>query len=173
MGQNEELAVVVDAGALIHLDELQCLDLLADLAPLSRRCTSRRSVLRFFQCPGAIPTISWSRDDMPTLTAKEKAVLQAFKARAMEAFPGEVLQVQVFGSKARGTAGDQSDIDLLVVTKSGDWRTGDAIRRIGYELDADIDYKLSIQVLPAAHMRYLAENRFSFYRDLSRDGVTV
>ena len=34
MGRIDEHAVVVDAGPLIHLHELECLDLLADLSPL-------------------------------------------------------------------------------------------------------------------------------------------
>lgn len=34
MGRTDASAVVVDAGPLIHLDEMGCLDLLSDLAPL-------------------------------------------------------------------------------------------------------------------------------------------
>jgi predicted nucleic acid-binding protein len=34
MGTTDERAVVVDAGPLIHLDELGCLDILGDMAPL-------------------------------------------------------------------------------------------------------------------------------------------
>jgi predicted nucleic acid-binding protein len=34
MARNDEGIVVVDAGPLIHLDELDCLDLVADLSPL-------------------------------------------------------------------------------------------------------------------------------------------
>jgi predicted nucleic acid-binding protein len=58
MGRNEELAVVVDAGPLIHLDELQCLDLLADLAPLVtpeivwRETRQHRPFLQPDQIPG-------------------------------------------------------------------------------------------------------------------------
>ncbi|MFW6169256.1 MAG: nucleotidyltransferase domain-containing protein [Planctomycetota bacterium] len=79
----------------------------------------------------------------------------------------------MFGSNARGDATDESDIDVLGVTNSDDWRVGDAIRRFGYDLDAEIGCKLSIQVLPVTHMRYLAENQFSFYRHVTRDGVSL
>ena len=108
-----------------------------------------------------------------TLTPDEGRVVRAFRREAEAAFPGEVLEVWLFGSKARGDATDDSDIDLLVVTASDDWRKGDAIRRIGYGLDAEIGCKLSIQVLPAAHMRYLRDNRFQFSHNVEHEGVAL
>ena len=108
-----------------------------------------------------------------TLTLEEERVVRTFREQADAAFPGEILEVWLFGSKARGDATEDSDIDLLVVTASDDWRKGDAIRRIGYDLDAEIGCKLSIQVLPIAHVRYLRENRFQFVRNIQQEGVAI
>lgn len=110
---------------------------------------------------------------MRKLNEKEVKVLRTFKHRVHEQFSGEVSEIRVFGSMARGDATEDSDIDVLVITKSDDWRVGDAIRRIGYDLDSEIDYRLSIQVLPARHVNYLATNRFTFYRNIAREGVPV
>ncbi len=49
----------------------------------------------------------------------------------------------------------------------------DAIREIGYELDEDIDYKLSIIVLPDKHVQYLRENNFKFIESIDKDGITI
>jgi len=108
-----------------------------------------------------------------TLTSEEERIIRTFRREAEAAFPGEILEVWLFGSKARGDATEDSDIDVLVITASDDWRRGDAIRRIGYALDAEIGCRLSIQVLPVAHMRYLRDNRFQFTRNIEREGVAL
>jgi predicted nucleotidyltransferase len=79
----------------------------------------------------------------------------------------------VFGSKARGDASKESDIDVLVVTSSDDWKKGDEIRDIGYGLDDEIDYKLSIQVIPESHFDYLRQNNFQFAKNIENEGITV
>lgn len=94
-----------------------------------------------------------------------------FKRAVRQQYPAEGLEIRVSGSNARGDAIDESDIDVLVVTNSDGWRVGDAMRRFGYDLDAEIGCQLSIQVLPVKHTRYLAENQFSFYRHVARDGM--
>ena len=110
---------------------------------------------------------------MSRLNDKEREILQEFKHRLLDQFPEEVLEIRVFGSMASGEATEESDIDVLVITKSDDWRIGDAIRRIGYDLDSEINYKLSIQPLPAQHINYLADNHFSFYRNVSQESIPI
>ena len=110
---------------------------------------------------------------MSGLNNKERQILQAFKHRVLDQFPGELSEIRVFGSMARGDATEESDIDVLVITKSDDWRIGDVVRRIGYDLDSEINYKLSIQVLPAQHINYLADNHFIFYRNVVQEGIPI
>ena len=110
---------------------------------------------------------------MNKLTEKEKQVLNEFKRKLWKSFPDDIVEIKLFGSKARGDANPDSDIDILVVTASDDWRKGDAIRGIGYELDDIIDSKLSIQVLSVSHIHYLRSNDFQFIRNIEREGVAV
>ncbi len=56
------------------------------------------------------------------LTVKEKEVLCEFKRLISAEFPGEILKVMIFGSKARGDASIESDIDVIVVTSFDDWQ---------------------------------------------------
>ena len=46
----------------------------------------------------------------------------------------------------RGDSDDDSDIDVLVIAKESDWKFADKVREIGYALDEEIDYRLSIHV---------------------------
>ena len=105
------------------------------------------------------------------LSLKEKKVLEEFKRRIKEKYFNEIQDVLVFGSKARGNAGKESDIDIIVITSSEDWKKGDKIREIGYGLDEDIGYKLSIQVISKSHIAYLRRNSFQFIKNVEKEAI--
>ena len=88
-------------------------------------------------------------------------------------FPEKVVTVLVYGSKARGDSDDYSDIDVLVIAKESDWKFADKVREIGYALDEEIDYRLSIQVMSEEKISYLRENNFGFAQNIFRDAVSA
>lgn len=79
----------------------------------------------------------------------------------------------MYGSKARGDFHGDSDIDVLVIAKDSDWKFADKVREIGYAMDADIDYRLSIQVMSEEKVHYLRENNFQFALNVFRDAVSA
>ncbi len=107
------------------------------------------------------------------LSIKEKKILGEFKRRIKKKYSDEIQDILVFGSKARGNAGKESDIDILVITSSGDWKKGDEIRGIGYGLDEAIGYKLSIQVISKSHIDYLRRYNFQFIKNVEREAVSL
>jgi len=107
------------------------------------------------------------------LTEKEKSILLEFKRDLLKKYPDEIIKIIIFGSKARGDAHAESDIDVLVIIKPDNWQVIDAIRTIGYNLDQSIDYKLSIQAFSETHYNYLQENNFQFTNNVARDGILV
>ena len=108
-----------------------------------------------------------------SLSEKEEQVIKQFKQELVERFPDKVVTVLVYGSKARGDYHDESDIDVLVITKESDWKFTDKIREIGYALDEEIDYRLSIQVMSEEKVAYLRENNFQFAQNIFRDAVSA
>jgi len=107
------------------------------------------------------------------LSLKERKILEEFKRRIEKKYLDEIQDVLVFGSKARGTAGKESDIDIIVITSSEDWEKGDEIREIGYGLDEGIGYKLSIQVISKTHIDYLRRYNFQFIKNIEREAVSL
>lgn len=107
------------------------------------------------------------------LTQEEKVIIERFKQVIKEKLPGQIVEVLIFGSCARGEAKASSDIDVLVITLSADWRQADVIREIGYNLDEAIDYKLSIQVMSKDHVDYLRKNNFQFINNVDRESIAV
>ncbi len=114
-----------------------------------------------------------TNSDKNTLVFKEKQVLENFKKQLYRKYPNEILDIIMYGSKARGESGPESDIDILIVMGSNDWRLGDEVRDIGYNLDDSIDYRLSIQVISESHYNYLLEHNFQFVQNISRDGISI
>lgn len=107
------------------------------------------------------------------LSIKEREIVERFRRIIEDKFPAEIIDVLVFGSKARGDSSKESDIDVLVISSSDNWEKGDEIREIGYGLDDEIDYKLSIQVISKSHFDYLRQNNFQFARNIENEGITV
>ena len=96
------------------------------------------------------------------LSGEERRIVQEFVRRTLESYPDAIESIRLFGSKARGDARSDSDIDLLVVLQD-DGQNEDAterLRDIAYDLLEEFDYHsvLSIKTLPA---RRIPQDRVS------------
>lgn len=107
------------------------------------------------------------------LSNKEKNIISTFKKRIEKKFPEEIMKVLIFGSKARGDAVEDSDIDILVITKSNDKKIIREIRFTGYELEIDNNIVLSIQVLSNDYVGYLRNLPTQFIQNVDREAITV
>lgn len=103
----------------------------------------------------------------------EQPILQEFKRRVEQQFPGELVRVVLFGSKARGDASVESDIDVLTVVHSEDWKLGDEVRDIGYELEIAHGVVLSIQVMGQRQYQELKARGSTFLENVEREGLAV
>ncbi|HRI38874.1 MAG TPA: nucleotidyltransferase domain-containing protein [Nitrospira sp.] len=103
----------------------------------------------------------------------EQPILQAFKRWVEQGFPGELVRVVLFGSKARGDASAESDIDVLTVVRSQDWKLGDEIRDIGYELEIAHGVVLSIQVMGQRQYQELKARGSTFLEQVEQEGLAV
>lgn len=107
------------------------------------------------------------------LTSKEKQIIEEFKKKIQERYPEEQAHLTLFGSRARGQAKKESDMDLLVVIRSEDWRLGDRIREIGYQLELEHGIVLSIQVVSRKHLEQLKAIGSQFLQEVEREGIMV
>lgn len=107
------------------------------------------------------------------LSNKEKNIISTFKKRIEKKFPEEIMKVLIFGSKARGDAVKDSDIDILVITKSNDKKIMREIRFTGYELEIDNNIVLSIQVFSNDYVDHLRNLPTQFIQNVDREAITV
>jgi type I restriction enzyme M protein len=113
------------------------------------------------------------RKNGASLTPEDRAWLDAYRRALDEKFPGLVEEMILFGSKARGTATADSDLDLLVVIREGDWRVKDAVATPGYELEIGTGVVSSIMVFTKEEWEKRRQEKAPFWQTVSRDGVEV
>jgi uncharacterized protein len=109
----------------------------------------------------------------PELSADELAWLDSYRAELDERYGGLISRVIVFGSKARGDADEDSDLDLLVIIEDGDWRLKWDIADIAYRLALGTDVVPSMQIYTTGEWQTLARRRSVFRDAVERDGVPV
>ena len=113
----------------------------------------------------------FSVNRMLSLTTNEQAWLDEFRCQLRERFSGNVVDVIIFGSKARGDDGPDSDLDVLVVVREGDRHVKTEVRLLGHRLEAIWNAVPSIMVYTSAEWQRLAGIGSTFYRAVMRDGV--
>ena len=112
-------------------------------------------------------------DQVPSLSAEERAILAEFAAGVRERLGERVRRIELFGSRARGDAGEESDYDVLVVLDRADY---DAVSEVGGPAFDALLYK-DVFIVPII----IAENQWADHRagnsflsrDIIAEGVTL
>ena len=107
------------------------------------------------------------------LTTEERHWLESYR-KTVEERLGELLEeIQIFGSKARGEATPDSDLDILVVISDGGWEEKDAVTEPGYLSSIGTSVVPSFLVLTRAEWQERERKRAPIWRTIARDGVAV
>ena len=107
------------------------------------------------------------------LTEKDQLALKKFKEAVTKALGDEFVELTLFGSKARGDAREDSDIDVLVITNSGNWRLRDVVYRIVNNILLDDDINISPKVIGKEDYKRLYEKGYPFVKNVIRDGIVI
>lgn len=110
---------------------------------------------------------------MHCLTDLEMAWLDEFQKNLDLAYPGLVRNIAVFGSKARGDAREDSDLDLLIVIREGDWRLKKAVSKIGHDRAPWFDTVPSMVIYTENEYKHRLDCDDSFVKTVREEGVTV
>ncbi len=107
------------------------------------------------------------------LTNEERAWLDAYRRVLAEEFPGLVERLLIYGSKARGDDRPDSDLDVLVLIREGDWRLKESVAARGDDLSLGTDVVASMLVFTAHDWERMGRRESVFREAVERDGVSV
>ena|SRR6266545_3991894 len=110
---------------------------------------------------------------MLQLTAEEQAWLDAYRETLNKKHPGTVQEMLIYGSKARGEAHAEGDVDVILIVKNEAGARKRELRRIGYLLAAKTEALPSILAYTQEEWESRKRSGSSFRKAVERDAVRV
>lgn len=111
----------------------------------------------------------------PCLSPTVTSALERFRARLRARFGVRLREVTLFGSHARGTASEESDVDVLVVVDGLDEAEAREVSRLAYFVDAEPGHEwagVSPLAYSAERASELRAREKLLMADIARDGLS-
>ena len=109
---------------------------------------------------------------IPKQTQAIMPSLNKFKSDIQDLYHKKLVSLVLYGSYARGTATELSDIDILLVLKDMDSPYKEISTTSDITINYLLDYNLNISIVPTTEKR-LAEDNLSFYRNIKDEGILL
>lgn len=110
---------------------------------------------------------------MQALTDREKEALKLFKKELQETFSNQMKEFKLFGSKARGEAGKFSDVDVLVVLNSDDWRDKSKVHAVANRVFLETDVDFAPRIFTVAMVQTLRAHGSPLLANIDREGIAL
>jgi len=88
-------------------------------------------------------------------------------------YKGQILEVILYGSVARGELNEESDIDLLIVTANGDQELRDEISMACYDIILQTEVIISPLVMDENTYEWHKKYRDPLYNNVQKDGIDL
>lgn len=108
-----------------------------------------------------------------SLPAKEKAALWHFKKELLKRLGGEVKEIRLFGSKARGDWHKYSDTDILVVLRAAQKDERDIILDIETEILLKYGVNISAHIYSGRRVKHLRGIPTVFFQLIAQESKKI
>ena len=113
---------------------------------------------------------------MASLASQPRRVREALvelKRKIAERFQDRLVDLRLFGSRARGQAGPESDTDILVVLDHAGWEERRQLIDLATDVGLEYDLLLSPTVFDRATYDRWREQRRPLVVEIERDGIAL
>ena len=110
---------------------------------------------------------------LPQLSPNEYSAVREYVNHIHNDFPGRILAVILFGSKARGDAGEESDIDLFVLVDMEDHTLRSDLWRIASDVSLEHNVVLSVRVFAQERWAETRRIRLPLFRSIEANGILL
>jgi len=107
------------------------------------------------------------------LSDPEQHAAFAFVSRMRRQFDGRLLSAILFGSRARGEAEPDSDMDVLVVLSTVDWHVRKQVRHLAVDVWLEYGIYPSTRVWSLEDWRAAERMRTGLFQGIQRDGIDL
>jgi uncharacterized protein len=111
---------------------------------------------------------------VPSLSNRKPAIAE-FASRLREALPDNVLDIRLYGSEARGTASEDSDIDVLVVVQPENQRDDleNRVVDVAFDVNLAFDVFISPFVITPGILNHPIWRETPFIEAVLREGIPL
>lgn len=106
------------------------------------------------------------------MKAKLKKLCQKVKNYVIQVYPDKVNQVILYGSQAKGTTTNESDVDLLIVVDDSldPFSVREQLSDLLWDIFMDERELISVVVLPE---KFYANYKSAFILDVKKEGIPI
>ena len=108
-----------------------------------------------------------------TLTATDHQALRTLVQRLYRHHGDRIQSVFLFGSKARGDASSDSDIDVLVALADDDPSLRSSVRRLAARVSLEYNLLISVRAVGRSQWEQLSRYRFPIYQAIQTEGIAL
>jgi len=108
-----------------------------------------------------------------SFNSQEETAIQIFLTQLRNLFEDAINNIILYGSKARGDAFVDSDIDLLIVMESDDWKVRNQVSDIASRISLEFDILISPHVVSRNNWQRMLQAPLSFYENIFREGIPL
>jgi len=105
------------------------------------------------------------------ISERRRKAVEEFVKKALDKYGDRIESIILFGSVARGEAGEESDIDILVVTRKEDFRLRRMLIEIAFDILLDTGENISVKTL--SKDEFERRKNFSFLRSVISEGIRI
>ncbi len=107
------------------------------------------------------------------LTETERRALKTLVQRLHLRHGDRIQAVYLFGSKARGDANSDSDMDVLVALTDDDPHLRSSVRRLAAQVSLEYDLLISVRAVGRSQWEELSRYHFPIYRAIRAEGIAL
>jgi len=107
------------------------------------------------------------------LNKNQREAISRYLSVLNQRYKGQISEVILYGSVARGESLAESDIDLLIVTANGDQELRDEISMAGYDIILLTGVIISPLVMDLETYEWHKKYSDPFYNNVRRDGIDL
>jgi uncharacterized protein len=111
--------------------------------------------------------------ELDKLSRWEQEAIKVLVQRFYDRYGDRVRSAVLFGSKARGDAGPESDIDLLVTLSDDDPQLRSGVRRLAARVSLEYELLLSVRAVSRSQWAELSRYRFPLYQSIVSEGIKI
>jgi predicted nucleotidyltransferase len=114
-----------------------------------------------------------SEQQISRLSKLDQRIATEFADKLRQQFDGQLVSIVLFGSRARGNAAPDSDMDVLVVLADASPAMRKVVRYLAVEVWLKYGIYISTRVWSNDHWRKVEEIQTLLYQNICRDGIRL